>query len=77
MQTVLPRRVAQPALQRRRRVPYTNAGLCALADPTTLQAAEVNFLLAVNADAGNSQAVFNLAVAALPQGQLSGGAQAA
>jgi type IV pilus assembly protein PilF len=40
--------------------PYTNAGLCALQN-NDLQAAEVNFLKAVNADPGNSQAVFNLA----------------
>jgi type IV pilus assembly protein PilF len=41
--------------------PYTNAGLCAL-QSNDLQTAEVNFLLAINADASNSQAVFNLAV---------------
>lgn len=40
--------------------PYTNAGLCALQN-NDLEVAEVNFLRAVSADPGNSQAVFNLA----------------
>ena len=40
--------------------PYTNAGLCAL-QANDLQTAEINFLLAINADPGNSQAIYNLA----------------
>lgn len=40
--------------------PYTNAGLCAL-QGNDLQTAEVNFLLAINADPGNTQAIYNLA----------------
>ncbi len=41
--------------------PYTNAGLCAL-QSNDLQTAEVNFLRAVNADPGNGQALYNLAL---------------
>jgi type IV pilus assembly protein PilF len=40
--------------------PYTNAGLCAL-QSDDLQTAEVSFLLAINADPNNSQAIYNLA----------------